>query len=153
MSNLPNPPNLLMGIGNSLREDDGAGPAVARLLQTADWTSLDCGTVPENFTGIVRRARPTHLVLVDAADMGLPPGSVRRIPLARLADIGLGTHALSLEQLARFLRDAVGTITLIGIQPERRGDGTGLTPRVRAAVEQTARQLADGQWQRLPELQ
>ena len=71
---------VVLGVGNSLHGDDGAGPAVAAgvaALGLPGIAAYDCGTAPENFTGVVRRAGPDLLVIVDAAEMGLQAGSVR----------------------------------------------------------------------------
>ena len=66
--------NILLGIGNPLNGDDGAGIYVAEQFRKDGWISLSCGTAPENFTGIIRKAHPDCLVLVDAAALGLSPG-------------------------------------------------------------------------------
>lgn len=33
-------------------------------------TVFDGGIVPENFTGMIKREDPSHIILIDAADMG-----------------------------------------------------------------------------------
>ena len=69
---------VVLGVGNFLHGDDGAGPAVAAgvlALGLPGVSAFDCGTAPENFTGVVRRLHPDLLVVADAADMGLPAGS------------------------------------------------------------------------------
>ena len=66
--------NILLGIGNPLNGDDGVGIYVAEQFRKEGWIPLACGTAPENFTGIIRKTRPSCLVLVDAAAMGIFPG-------------------------------------------------------------------------------
>jgi hydrogenase 3 maturation protease len=127
--------NMLMGVGSTLRRDDGVGVYVARRLRHEAWTSLDCGTAPENFTAVVRREHPGLLVIVDAADMGLPPGEIRRIPPERIRDAGIGTHQLPLTHLVHFLADAADRILIIGIQPADTDDGEGMTHVVRDAAD------------------
>ena len=55
---------VLLGIGNPLHADDGAGPKLADMLAgTPGVTAFNCGTAPENFTGLVRRLDPDLLIL------------------------------------------------------------------------------------------
>lgn len=127
---------VLMGIGNPRQGDDGVGPWLADRLQAPGWLSLNCDTVPENFTAVVRRHTPARLVLVDAADMRLPAGATRRIPPEHLRAAGLGTHQAALQCLVNYLRDAAGEIIFIGIQPASLYDGQELSVVARTAAEQ-----------------
>ena len=128
---------VVLGVGNFLHGDDGAGPAVAAgvlALGLPGVSAFDCGTAPENFTGVVRRLHPDLLVVADAADMGLPAGSVRRIPACRIHDTAIGTHMMALSHLVRFLADAAEEIAVVGVQPLWMGDGEGLSAEVLAGV-------------------
>jgi hydrogenase 3 maturation protease len=102
------------------------------------WIALDCGTVPENFTGKVREISPDLLVLVDAADMGIAPGEFRVVAPEYIDDVAFGTHALPLRLLIDYVRPYSGRILFIGIQPEQIDLGAGLSP----AVTRGARRLA-----------
>ncbi|HOO21601.1 MAG TPA: hydrogenase maturation protease, partial [Kiritimatiellia bacterium] len=99
-------------------------------------------TAPENFTGLVRRLHPDTLVLLDAADLGLPPGTLRRLDPAAIASGDFGTHAGSLGQLAAYLSDCAGQVIILGIQPGPTTPGTRLSTPVRAALQTLARSLA-----------
>jgi len=136
--------NLLLGIGNPLRGDDGAGVYVARHLRADGWQAVDCGTAPENFTGMVRRHRPDLLLLVDAAEMGLAPGDFRVVPIDRIEDVAFGTHHLPLSHLMEFLSDAAGEIRFIGIQPAVVEDREGLSPGVEKGVRRLLRLIRAG---------
>lgn len=127
---------MLLGIGNTLRRDDGAGNYVASRFRARGWLALDCGTMPENFTGVVRRHRPEILVLVDAADLGLAPGSFRIVSPDQIGDVSTGTHNLPLSHLIGFLSESSGRVIFIGIQPGEVGDGEGITPAVREGADQ-----------------
>jgi len=145
--------NILLGIGNPLNGDDGAGIWVAGQFRKEGWVSLSCGTAPENFTGIIRRTRPDCLVLVDAAAMGLSPGEYRIIPRHKIADVSMGTHQLPLSLLIDFLSDAAGRIVLIGIQPDRVITGEEISPRVREGAERLVHVLSSGELGRIPVLE
>jgi hydrogenase 3 maturation protease len=122
--------NVLLGIGNTLRSDDGIGCLVARRFTHPGWKTFDCGTAPENFTAVVRRVHPATLVLVDAADMGLAPGELRRIPPEKIQDVGIGTHQLPLSHLIAYLAPDAGAIVFVGIQPESVADGEAISEKV-----------------------
>jgi len=133
--------NILMGIGNPLRRDDGAGNYVARNFRRKGWTSLDCGTVPENFTGITRKERPPLLVLVDAADMGNPAGESRVVPKEKISTVSFGTHQVSLDVLVDFLSGTAGRVVIVGVQPLVVETGEGLSPVVREGADRLVRTL------------
>ena len=145
--------NLLLGIGNSLRGDDGAGVEVARRLRAKGWQGVDCGTVPENFTGVVRRLRPDLLLLVDAAQMGIPPGELRVVPKERIEDVAFGTHHLPLSHLMEFLSDTAREIRFIGIQPAVVEDGEGLSPGVEEGVRRLISLVQAGDLEKVPVLE
>ena len=154
---------LVMGIGNVLKGDDGVGPYVVGLLKgvvdAADEgrlsgriDAIDCGTVPENYTGTIRRLHPDHLVLVDAADMGLQAGSVRTIAADMIGALGLSTHSMPLSMFMSYVEDLVGRVTLVGIQPDSMQLGAEMCRAVRMAAEELARMLGEGDLGDVPPL-
>ena len=145
--------NILLGIGNPLNGDDGVGIYVAEQFRKDGWISLACGTAPENFTGIVRKTRPSCLVLVDAAAMGISPGGYRIIPRDKIEDVSIGTHQLPLSFLIDFLSDTASRIILIGIQPDRVVAGEEISPRVREGAERLVHVLSSGELDRIPVLE
>ena len=127
---------ILMGIGNMLAGDDGVGALLARQAASKGapgWLSIPCGTLPEAFAHRVRRERPRLLVIVDAAEMGLPPGEVRLLPKRRLGSAAIGTHGMALRLLVSELEKSAGSVRFIGIQPSRKGLGKCLSAPVRKA--------------------
>lgn len=145
--------NILLGIGNPLNGDDGAGIYVAGQFRKDGWLSLSCGTAPENFTGIIRKAHPDCLVLVDAAAMGLSPGEYRVIPRYRIADVSMGTHQLPLSLLIDFLSESAGQIVLIGIQPGRVVSGEEISPEMLDGANRLVHDLVSGRIARIPVLE
>lgn len=135
---------VVLGIGNSLHSDDGAGPYLCSLLKKYDnIISFDCATAPENFTGAVRKIKPDLLIIADAAVMGLSPGDCRIIPNEKLADTAIGTHSLSLNHLVNFLFDCAGRIAVIGIEPENLDLSENLSDKVRSSVIELADTIAE----------
>jgi hydrogenase 3 maturation protease len=142
---------LLFGIGNPLLGDDGAGNYIAGLVKDPGWKAVDCGTVPENFTGTVRELHPEILVLVDAADMNLDPGEFRVVAPEHISDVAFGTHSLPNRVLIDYLAPYAGRIIFIGIQPERIETGASLSKRVRRGAQRLARLLEKGEFERIME--
>lgn len=145
---------ILLGIGNRLSGDDGVGPNVARRLQElSDWLAIDCGSAPENVTGLVVRETPDLVVVVDAARMGLPPGSIRRLPLGETRRMLVSTHGLPLSFLFERLQELTKRVVFIGVEPKDLSLGEGLTPPVCAAVEGLLPLLVSGQIDMIPRLE
>lgn len=126
---------LLLGVGNELLGDDGLGPYVARHFAAPGWQAIDCGTAPENFTSVVKEHRPELLVIVDAAELGLPPGEFRRLRPERAETMLISTHTLPISSFISYLEEHCREIILIGVQPKRLELGEGLSAEVRQGVE------------------
>ncbi|HEC88949.1 MAG TPA: hydrogenase maturation peptidase HycI [Thermoplasmata archaeon] len=110
-----------MCIGNRYNGDDAIGPYVADKLKQEDldeFLILDCGIVPENFTSPVKKNNPTNLIIVDATDMGLSSGEMRRISKDMIGSMHVSTHNIPLSILVSYLEHYVKNVFIIGIQPE-----------------------------------
>jgi len=146
---------VLMGVGNKEMKDDGAGITVARELGNADvngqWTILNCGMYPENYTRDVRRANPRAVLIVDAVDMALPPGEIRMLGKQSLDTMILTTHRIPLSSMVSHLESFVPRCMFIGIQPEAVRPGKTLTPSVREAVRRLAKFLLQSDVESLQE--
>lgn len=140
--------SVLFTVGNDLRADDGAGPLLATLLEAQpapDWQVVDGGDAPENCIHEVRALAPQRVLIVDAADMGLPPGTLRRIPEDCVAAHFLvNTHAIPLNFLIASLRETVAEVAFVGIQPQELAFLMPMTPAVRRGVERLHRDLLRG---------
>lgn len=139
---------VILTVGNSLMGDDGAGPLLAELLEgdpAPGWEVIDGGSTPENVMHAVRARNPGRVLVVDAADMGLPPGTIRRIGETDVANQFLiTTHAIPLNLLIASLRETVPDIAFLGIQPARVAFYEEMTPQVKAAVVDLHGQLTKG---------
>lgn len=132
---------VVVGVGNRFRGDDAAGPVlVDRLARTCPaLPAVDAGCAPEEHAEAILGMGVRRAVLVDAAPMGLPPGSVRSLPVGRLGDETVSTHRLPVGLFVELLARLGGIDTLIvGIEPASVAPGAGLTPAVAAAVERLA---------------
>lgn len=139
----------IIAIGNALRGDDTAGPAVAERLRTAgvgaDWLFVNAGDA----AALVDLLRDqTAVVLIDAMRSGAAPGTIVHIdavlqPLAtgfaRASSHGFGI-AEAIE-LCRALDVLPARVEVIGIEGAAFEHGESLTPAVAQAVEQVAADL------------
>ena len=109
-----------MGIGNELKYDDGVGPYIISGLNKLNLNDnillINAQTVPENFTGKIRKENPSHIILVDACLMGLNPGDYKIVDKDDFANIGISTHSMSLSYFVKFLNH--DNILFIGIEPK-----------------------------------
>lgn len=139
----------VVGFGHELRGDDAAGIAVARALGPlvdglSDVFVIDAGTAPENQTGPLRRFAPDLVVLVDAAQMGEPPGAVRWLDWQETSGLSASTHTLPPFLVARFLAEDVGcAVALIGLQPAHNTFDAPLSAVMQRAVADVVTTLAD----------
>ena len=76
---------------------------------------INAQTVPENFTGKIRKENPSHIILIDACLMGLNPGDYKIVNNEDFSNIGISTHSMSLSYFVKFLNN--DNILFIGIEP------------------------------------
>jgi hydrogenase maturation protease len=154
---LPDSPNevrhvLILGLGNPLLGDEGIGVRVVEELQGLELpdgvTVVEGGTAGLGLIGLMKGYQ--KVIIVDAADMGCPPGRVVRFtPLEaqlKTAEAPLSLHQIGLGEvlaLAEALEVAPAELVIIGIQPSRVEMGAGLSPEVEGAIPQIIRNILD----------
>ena len=119
--------------------DDGAGPYLYQLLTEnplSDWEVIDGGSAPENVAHQIRQLRPKRLLIVDAADMELPPGKIRIIDKDAIAELFfVSTHNMPLNFLIEQLEEDIAEIVFVDIQPDLVSFGFPMTETVRDSVQ------------------
>lgn len=110
-------------MGNELKCDDGVGPFVIKELEKRisgeNVVLINGETVPENFTGKIKKDNPSHIIIVDACLMDEKPGSVKIVNRENFVNIGISTHSMSLSFFVKYLeRDHDFKIIFVGIEPE-----------------------------------
>ena len=137
----------IAGVGNQLRKDDFAGVQVVRNLQGKVSRAvylIECETIPENFLEPIVRFEPTHVLIIDAALMGLEPGSSKLIEPNRIGGHTISTHTLPLRIFCEYLSKTTGAkIALLSVQPEDTSFGEGLTTDLKATVKRLSSILAE----------
>jgi hydrogenase 3 maturation protease len=146
----PRPARIaVLGVGQDLRGDDGAGVAATRALRArlpagGSVLVLDGGAAPESQTGALRRFQPALVLLVDAAELDDAPGSLHWLPWRATVGLSASSHTLPLHLLSEFLATSLPCeVALLGIQPADTTFGAPLSPAVAQAVEIAAARLAN----------
>lgn len=135
---------LIVGIGNSLKGDDGAGPLVCRQLKGRTGAELiDAGTVPENYIQRIIKKSPQNLIIIDAVDFGASAGTIELFRPEQLASLVISTHTLSPHLFIDMIKKATETeVYFIGIQPAQTQLGRRISSEVSQAVAQLTCTLA-----------
>jgi hydrogenase 3 maturation protease len=135
---------VILGIGNTLRGDDGAGPELcSRLAGRTKAEIIDAGTVPENYLGPVVKKAPQNLLIVDAVDFGQSPGTFRFLTPEVIGNLSTSTHSPSPKLFIDLIQEDIPVdVHFIGIQPAQTELGRPLSPEVDRAVGLLADVLA-----------
>ena len=136
-----------MGIGNTLRGDDGFGPAlIERLKGKIKATCLDAGNAPENFTGKIVREKPDTILIVDALHLGLSPGEYGILKKDEILNCGLTTHDISPKMFIEYLENETSAdIYILGVQPKSLSFGEEMSDSVKKTVEELTELIKDAQ--------
>jgi hydrogenase maturation protease len=132
-------------VGNSIRGDDGAGPAAAERLRARGVPVL----VEEPANLIELWSGADDVVVVDTVQSGAQPGTVHRVdatsePLPAVLRSG-STHLLGLAdavELARVLGRLPERLRILGIEGGSFGWGDPLSAEVEQAVAQLVDELS-----------
>ncbi len=147
--NIPHP-TLILGLGNSLRGDDGAGPAVIEWLDRQvlppGVETIDGGTAGLDIVSTLMGHE--RAIIVDAANVGQAPGEWMRFTpdVAQLKDndTTLSLHSAGLAEalaLGAALNVLPPTIIIFGVQPQTLDWSPQLSAEVLAAVPEVGQAI------------
>ena len=142
---------LVLGVGNTLLADEGAGVHAMRFLknhyQLPNTEFVDGGTLSFTLAGAIAEA--SNLIIFDAAQLDAEPGSIRVFEGAEFDEFLLsGCHSVhevgfaDLMDISRLQDSLPENYALIGIQPEILGWGELPGESVCAALPHAASQAA-----------
>jgi len=133
---------VVLGLGNILHSDDGIGPqAIGRLRQDPRMLSnvslIEGGTLGLELLTYIWDC--SYLLVLDAVDVGQPPGTLVRMSNQELQGLpGQGSaHQLGVADLLvalRVLANRTPEVVLLGVQPASTDWGTELSPAVAAVL-------------------
>jgi len=152
---------LILGIGNSLLTDEGAGIHALNLLQSEysdipNLTFLDGGTLSFSLATWIEEC--TNLIVFDAAELQKPAGTVNTF-VGEAFDDFLGASKrsahevglLDLMDIARLTNHFPENRALIGIQPDVMSWGMKPTAAVQKALDHAVEEavILIKQWQKI----
>lgn len=132
---------VVVGVGNPIRMDDFVGMKIVEDLKgkvNADRVMLiEAETVPENHMQEVIDFKPTNILIIDAAKMGLKAGEAWLMNPEELTNYpAFSTHMLPLRIFCEYLVDAVqAKIALLLIEPNMADFGEGLSSGLDCAAD------------------
>lgn len=134
---------LLVGMGNSLKADDGIGPAICSLLKkTIPNNVIDAGAVPENYIQVIIKKAPKVILFIDAIDFAELPGTVKIFEASDLSTGGISTHTLSPRVLSDMIAQSISAkIYFVGIQPKSMMIGGPMNQEVESAKKELVQQF------------
>ncbi|HPI97451.1 MAG TPA: hydrogenase maturation protease [Synergistales bacterium] len=143
---------VVWGLGNPILGDDSAGLAVSEMLKNKKlgWIeSFTCNTVPENYLSPLKRIGAPLLIIVDAADMGIPGGEYRKMELHHFSNISFTTHGIPLDLILMDCQPNIRIIAL-GIQPIERTPSMEISIKVQQAVTEIVELIVRKKWNDIP---
>lgn len=136
---------LIIGVGNTLRGDDGLGPFLINQLNgkiIADL--LDAGEIPESYLGRIIDSQPDTIIVVDAVDMQASPGTIAIVEIEELAKVSWSTHRLSLALFMKYVQENTSSVIfLVGVQPGTTELGRKMTPPIEETLQVLVRYFID----------
>jgi len=144
-------PILVLGLGNVLCTDDGAGVAALHALlgtyELPGVVALDGGTLGLTLLPLVENAR--QVVIVDAIRGDGPPGTLLRLEGEAVAPAvleRLSPHQIGVADLlggAALLGRYPERVVILGVVPDNVDLGIGCTPAVAAAIPGLVARVVD----------
>ena len=134
---------LVEGLDSYMNEVnvDVNGSLVERLNKTF---LINGGSVPENFTGLIKKIDPSHIILIDASLMKRQAGEINIVNKDNIVDISISTHSMSLAYLIKYLQlEKEFNILFIGIEPEIMDLSFELSDNVKESSDMLVKLLFD----------
>ena len=105
---------------------------------------INGGSVPENFTGLIKKINPSHIILIDATLMNREAGEINIVDKENIVDISISTHSMSLAYLIKYLQlEKEYDILFIGIEPEKMDLSFDLSPKIKNSSNMLIKLLFD----------
>ncbi len=133
---------VLLGIGNRMKGDDGAGSVLAeRFADTVkndnEWASIDGNVLPENYTSVIKREAPEKLFIVDVCDIDGDAGDYRYVKVDELVeDYQFNTHSAPIKVFIDYLNTFTKEVIMIGIQPKNISMFSGISSEVEQSINE-----------------
>jgi len=141
----------VIGVGNRLWGDDGAGPELLRRLKE-EWEVqetrlnfqgqcffIDAGDSPEDWLIRIADFKPELILVIDAMDLHSEPGSIAILESEAIPEaFCYSTHRLPLRTLLHLWEKSGSETLVLGIQPKELAFKEGLSPEVKMSIDSLA---------------
>lgn len=144
----------IISVGNDLYGDDGVGVEILnRIKNDSSFDQIplvDCATDALNIIDHFKGVR--HAVIIDAAKMSTPPGTVNLFDAddasLRIVSDHLSVHGIGISEMITIAKQ-IGiypeSVTILGIEPEHISVNAGLSNTVESAIPLAISKLIDFQ--------
>jgi hydrogenase 3 maturation protease len=131
---------VFVGLGNELREDDGAGlEFVERLKSENEFHKshfIIGGRNPENHLQAILSYNPQIVIFIDAAEWGGNPGEIKKFNEDEISHTDFSTHTFSIKMIKEYLLNHQQMdFMFLGIQPLSTSFRQGLSDLVKIKLE------------------
>jgi len=137
--------SVIVGVGNSLKGDDGAGPFfISRMKElAAPYVLIDAGSSPENYSGKIEKEKPGAVMVVDAADFSGKIGDLKVFEIEELQEKGFTTHSMNIRFWMQYIKGLTGAdVFLLAFQPKTMGFNEEMNPQVVKSIEEIVKGIA-----------
>lgn len=160
---------LILGIGSELRGDDAVGILLAKKLakelqqrtkrenkieeksKEEKIKVLTGGTAPENLTGEIKNFNPSHIIIIDAAELGKLPGEYCLFKPEETEGITFSTHSLPLKVMSDYLKEYINAkILILGIQPKTLDFGECVSVEITKSIDEIVQAIITATHSTLP---
>jgi hydrogenase 3 maturation protease len=133
---------VIIGMGNELRADDAVGLRIVRLLKPYSHDRLNVfegHMTPDMMIGPACAAHPTHLLIVDAAELHKKPGEWQVLFPDEVQEGLFTTHTIPIvEVAAEIQRRCSAKVAFLGVQPKIRDISLSQSKECLKAAEEIA---------------
>jgi hydrogenase maturation protease len=134
---------LVIGIGNEMRADDGAGIYAVRKIREKHLPDVKAMEHSGEGTSLIELWKhQDQVIVIDAASSGSQPGTIHRYEAHRKSLpanlFRFSTHTLGLAEaieLSRVLRELPASLIVYGIEANTFDTGSALSPEVHSAID------------------
>ncbi len=136
---------VIIGIGNSVRRDDGVGPLLLDACRYEPVAGCDLVELDGEATRVIDAWADRELaIVVDAVCIGAEPGTIHDLTIDDVAHLqavptATSSHYAGLADaiaLGQTLNRLPATLRILGIEPGDLRPGFGLSPAVAASMEE-----------------
>jgi hydrogenase maturation protease len=132
----------VIGLGNTLRGDDGIGPKIIELLNEKKYPAplftVDAGA--DAFTVLEHLILKEPILIIDCAEMGKEPGEIVNFTLNDVTiqsiEKAVSLHSFGFGEVYQMAKSMgkIAKCNIIGVQPKQIEFNTGISSEVEASI-------------------